>query len=299
MSEEEQEARNFVEETLTQTQLPTFITNCVKLKLPEVIEKHEEIDYKTITKRIKSKSEQYTLRFLRALAAYKIFQEIKDGVFSHTPRSLVLREDSPASINAKTCFFDCQLEAWSNLDQIVINGDSHFKNKYNKTIWQYLEGEEILSQKFDEYMTNVSNPIIKSICSNEEIIKKLNKKTIIDVAGGRGHLVISLLLKSKESTGIVFDLENVIKQGIENSKKLENVVQSRLEFKTGSFFDDEIPTGDIYLLKWILHDWGDDESIKILSNVKNSIMKNKHPQECEVLILDAIMDSSNNKMVIG
>ena len=43
-------------------------------------------------------------------------------------------------------------------------------------------------------------------------------------------------------------------------------VQNRCTYMVGNMFDD-VPKADTYIMKMILHDWSDDECVKILSNI--------------------------------
>ena len=88
---------------------------------------------------------------------------------------------------------------------------------------------------------------------------------ICDVGGGQGHLLCSILAKYPQTSGIVLELENVI-----NNKELlwanKMGVQDRCTYMAGNMFD-EVPKADAYIMKMILHDWSDDECVKILSKI--------------------------------
>jgi hypothetical protein len=103
-------------------------------------------------------------------------------------------------------------------------------------------------------------------------------KRVIDVGGSLGHFIYKILDKYPNMQGVLFDRSHVIA----NSRKLwtkdgpySNGTQERLEFVEGDFFQvDTIPEakdGDAYHLRLILHDWGDNECLAILKNVKQKI----------------------------
>jgi hypothetical protein len=88
--------------------------------------------------------------------------------------------------------------------------------------------------------------------------------TICDVGGGQGLLLKAILEKSPRSKGILFDMESVVnKHVLENASCMVDIV-------SGSFFD-SIPSADCMVLKTIIHDWNDDNAIKILTNCRKNL----------------------------
>ena len=48
-------------------------------------------------------------------------------------------------------------------------------------------------------------------------------------------------------------------------------LKSRVSFRTHNLFDPQPVEADIYILKWILHDWPDAESVKILQSLRSAL----------------------------
>jgi hypothetical protein len=86
--------------------------------------------------------------------------------------------------------------------------------------------------------------------------------TIVDVGGGRGHLLRAVLDAAPSSTGVLFDLPEVI-------ERLQ-VGHERMITTAGSFFADPLPQADAYVLMDVLHDWPDDECETILRAVRRA-----------------------------
>jgi hypothetical protein len=85
---------------------------------------------------------------------------------------------------------------------------------------------------------------------------------IVDVGGGHGVLLTTILEAAPGATGVLFDQEKVVSEA--SDKLADSPLRSRIEFAAGSFFD-EVPTGgDAYVLSRVLHDWDDDTAVSIL-----------------------------------
>ncbi|MGE5821369.1 MAG: methyltransferase, partial [Nitrososphaerota archaeon] len=88
---------------------------------------------------------------------------------------------------------------------------------------------------------------------------------VCDVGGGQGHLLCSSLVKYLHLKGTVLELDTVTKnKELLWAKKMG--VEDGCTYVAGDMFDD-VPTADTYIMKMILHDWSDDECVKILSNI--------------------------------
>ena len=89
------------------------------------------------------------------------------------------------------------------------------------------------------------------------------RSRVVDVGGGEGHLLAQILKNHPHLVGTCLDRPDVAARA---SAYLSNVAGA--EAVAGSFFD-RLPAGDVYVLKWILHDWDDDDALRILRAVRN------------------------------
>jgi hypothetical protein len=85
-------------------------------------------------------------------------------------------------------------------------------------------------------------------------------KVIADVGGGRGHLLAAVLAATPGAKGILFDLPHVIADA-------GAIASDRLALVAGDFFKSSLPPADAYMLMEVIHDWNDDDAVKILSAV--------------------------------
>jgi cyclopropane fatty-acyl-phospholipid synthase-like methyltransferase len=94
-------------------------------------------------------------------------------------------------------------------------------------------------------------------------------KKIVDVGGGHGGLLISILEAHAEMRGILFDAPSVI-DGARSRIEAAGLA-GRCDTVAGDFFN-SVPAGaDAYILKWIIHDWNDERAQTILKNCRNGV----------------------------
>ncbi|MBS9428412.1 methyltransferase [Photorhabdus akhurstii] len=167
------------------------------------------------------------------------------------------------------------------------NGRSAFEIAHGKPIFEYLDSNELLRAKFNSLMSKNSNKMIEKLF---DIYDFSQHDKILDVGGGRGNLLIKISERVKGKHYAVLDRYN-------KSPTYENI-----DFIDGDFFK-SIPLGyDLYILKNIIHDWSDNESILILENCRKAMDNNatillitlmKKPQSKFVKYLDILMDMTS------
>lgn len=101
---------------------------------------------------------------------------------------------------------------------------------------------------------------------------------IIDIGGGSGGLIASLLRHFKTMEGAVFDAPHVIEQARHNFHDVEGVYAdvgdrvAKESLISGDFFT-SVPSADVYTMKWCLHDWNDDKARTILTNIRRALVR--------------------------
>ena len=200
-------------------------------------------------------------RLLRALASLGIVHEGDERRFSLTDLGRPLRSDVPGSLRGwvRLQGRDHLWRSWGNLANAVREGQNSFRMVHGTDIWEWRAEHADESAIFDEAMRSMT------IGANASILDAYDFGqfgTIVDVAGGNGTLIAALLAAHPASRGILFDQEHVV-SGAEPILRAAGVLD-RCEIVAGSFFE-SVPEGaDAYVLKWIIHDWEDEESVAIL-----------------------------------
>jgi SAM-dependent methyltransferase len=94
--------------------------------------------------------------------------------------------------------------------------------------------------------------------------------TMGDVGGGHGHLACGLLSAYPHLRATVLDLPEVVGETARLwAPKLG--LSERCRYVAGDMFR-EVPPADAYILKSVLHNWSDDESVRILANLRRAVV---------------------------
>jgi len=208
-----------------------------------------------------------TYRLLRALASLGFLKEESLDRFSLSSQGELLRKRSSTDITRHNTAGGRpeHYQIWKHLPSMVIDGQQDaFVREYGHSAFEYAkrypEYENIFNQAMSSYSRMQTNWIIESLEKYD--FSKI--QYVCDIGGGRGHLVSKLLLKIPHLKGSILDLEYVMT----NRELLwagKIGVDNRCQYISRDMFT-SVPPADLYMMKMILHDWNDEECIKILSN---------------------------------
>jgi hypothetical protein len=116
--------------------------------------------------------------------------------------------------------------------------------------------------------------------------------TIVDVGGGHGVLLAAILAATPAARGVLFDLPDVVAGAAAHLE--QSGVADRVRVAGGSFFDGVPAGGDLYLLKHIIHDWDDEQAVRILRAVAAAAGRQATVLVIEFVIPDHDRDFSGN-----
>ena len=205
-------------------------------------------------------------RMLRGLAAWSFFDELPDGRFAATPLSDTFRSDKPGLRNMAIMLSGEAYQAWGELLYTVRTGKPAFEHVFGKNRWEKLAEDPQASEEFNAAMVEMSSRVAQSFAAAYDLG---GARTVVDVGGGNGALLIAVLRAHPEVRGILFDLA----QGLAGAEeKLAAAgVADRVTLHEGSFFESVPSGGDVYLLKSIVHDWNDERALAILKTCRHAM----------------------------
>ncbi len=210
----------------------------------------------------------HTYRLLRALASLGLLSEDRNRSFSLTASGEFLRADHPQSLRGITLLEEGpeHYAVWKHLCAIVRDGGGDgFVREFGRPIFLYAVEAPGYGAIFNEAMSSLSAGETAMVLEALATYDFSGISHVCDVGGGHGHLLCSLLAKHPHLRGTVYELPSVIEQrDLLWAQKMN--VAARCEYVAGDIFT-EVPAADAYLLKHILHDWDDADSVRILSNV--------------------------------
>src|SRR5690242_8593792 len=208
-------------------------------------------------------------RVLRALASVGVFAETEGGRFTLTPLGDCLRSDVPNSMKefARFVAMPGAARSWDNLMHCVKTGESGLRKAFGAANpFDYFKTHPEEAKIFDGAMTDNSRQSAPAVAAAYDFGKF---RQVVDIAGGRGLLLATILQRYPTVTGVLFDLPAVIEgaRGALASYGLDG----RCQAVGGDFFQ-AVPKGaDAYILKHIIHDWDDEKSVAILRKIREAM----------------------------
>jgi hypothetical protein len=206
-------------------------------------------------------------RLLRALASVGVFAETSDGRFRLTPPASTLRSDVPGSLRAfaRMIVAKSNWAAWGDLLHGVRTGELPFEHIFGVGHFEYLKARPEEDQLFSASMASISGPENAAVARSYDFGRF---GTLVDVGGAHGHLLATILRRYRRLQGILFDQPQVVASAPASGFITAAAVKKRCRVEAGSFFDDVPHGADAYLMKYILHDWTDEQAVDILSRIR-------------------------------
>jgi DNA-binding transcriptional ArsR family regulator len=228
-------------------------------------------------------------RLLRALITRGIFRQRRDGRYALTPLADTLRSDAEVSLAglARLMGLPEHRECWNHLTDAVRTGEAVIPKLHGKSGFEMLADEPVIAEIFNRAMTSMSELAVASVTAAYDFSRY---GTIVDVGGGHGRLLAAILDATPQARGILFDLPEVVAGA--PALLAEHHVADRVRVVEGSFFDEVPDGGDVYVLKNVIHDWPDDDPVKILGNVRTAAGIGKH-----VLLVECVIPRHGREFV--
>jgi ubiquinone/menaquinone biosynthesis C-methylase UbiE len=223
-------------------------------------------------------------RLLRALASLQVFEEDEDGSFRITSLGQCLVSNTPGSMRARAIIGGEELyRAWGDLLYSIQTGDSAVGHIFDMPFFQYLAQNEDAATNFNTMMAGSAVQAANAIIAAYDFSRA---KTIVDIGGGDGTLIASILNAHPQAHGILLDTPQVADSA--RNRLAAAGLSERCEVVVGDFFEAVPDGGDVYLLSWIIHDWDDEHNITILKNCRRAMQAGG-----KLLLLEEIVPGVN------
>lgn len=220
-------------------------------------------------------------RLMRALANIGVLEEREGRAFALTPIGQFLRSDVPGSLRgfARFTAYEPTWKAWGETVHSVRTGEPGFERAFGENLFDWYAKHLDESAVFDDAMTAISSTESAAVA---EAFDFSGIATLTDVGGGRGYLLATILERNRAMKGILFDLPHVVAGAPPLLR--EHGVESRVRVESGSFLETAPAGADAIIMKHIIHDWNDEDSIRILQNCHRAL-----PKGGRILVVEAVV----------
>ena len=210
-------------------------------------------------------------RLLRALASDGVFVEQEAGTFANNDASELLRGGGWGE------FAHLFGGLWYRAAEGLGPGTGPtFPDIFGTDFWSWLGHHPDERAAFDRAM-------IEGVQRRADRLLALDwrgDETVVDIGGGNGSLLVELIGRRPGLRGIVLDLP-------ETDRDETALGRLEIRFVPGSFFEG-VPRGDVYVLGTVLHNWDDEDALRILRTLREHA-----PRHARVLIVDAVVRPGN------
>ena len=220
-------------------------------------------------------------RVLRFLVSRDLLGITSDGRYKNNKASDLLREEHPYSWKGWVEFFasDWNWDIWGDAMHSVMKGGGAAEAALGLPFFDYLESNAEAGSAFNEAMQSGSTMQGLLVQERYDFSKVQH---VCDVGGGTGAVLGSLLAANPQLRGTLFELPAVAEQARANLGSLN--LLDRCEVVSGDFFESVPIEADIYTLFAVIHDWGDEEAIRILRNIGAAM-----PADGRVLVIEGVI----------
>ncbi len=198
-------------------------------------------------------------RLLVALASLELCAACDDDSFELQPMGRLLCTHQEGSLRAWSQMWCGSLaQLWAGLASSVRSGRSARHVSSGQEGFEHLERDAQRAAVFNDAMTANTYWVAQTFAQR---VSMAGVRSIVDVGGGQGALLVAVLARHPSMRGIVFDLPHAV----DGARALlsRTVPDGRGEVRSGSFFE-AVPQADAHLLKSVLHDWTDEACARLL-----------------------------------
>ncbi len=226
-------------------------------------------------------------RIMRVLAAEGIFRESEHRRFELTELGSALRSDEPSSPRDIIRMMNREpYLAFGELGHSAQTGLPAFDKVFGRPRFDWLADHPDEAALFQQAMIALSQGANEAVAEAHDFGPFAR---IVDVGGGHGQLLSEILKRHRHLSGVLFDLP----AGVQTARGRAGNFPPHTDFVAGSFFE-SVPAGaDAYILKKVIHDWNDEQAVRILRNCRDAMKPHGR-----ILVAETIIPPGNEPTTI-
>ena len=208
-------------------------------------------------------------RLMGVLVHLGLFAEPAPGQFMCTSLGALLQTEAPYSVRHYAMLMGGEwfAQAWPHLLQSVQTGTNAFEPVVGMNVYRYLQQHPTAGTVLQQAMSDLSTQEGLAI---RDAYDFTSCQTVVDVGGGRGGLLATLLQAFPALRGLLFDVPTVVESA--HAVFQTDALRGRCHLVGGDFLGAVPAGGDLYILKRILIDWTGDEARTLLTNIRRAMV---------------------------
>ncbi|GAA3417542.1 methyltransferase [Streptosporangium vulgare] len=221
-------------------------------------------------------------RLLRLLAGVGLADTDEDGRYGLTPMGALLGRDKlgPLVTLYGEDYFGA---AWRGLRHTLRTGETAFEHVFGEPVFAHLTGDPGRASVFNAGMA-AGAAFFREVPLAHDFS---GARTVVDLAGGTGALLGTVLRDHPEARGMLFDVPDVVANAPAHLDRME--VLDRCELVGGDLFESVPEGGDVYLLSRVLHDWDDERCVRLLRNCARAMAPGS-----ELLVIERVVSTDTH-----
>ncbi|XP_057953699.1 desmethylxanthohumol 6'-O-methyltransferase-like [Malania oleifera] len=268
---------------------PMALKSAVELRIADIIHSHgRPITLRQIASAIDPPAADITTlsRIMRFLVHKSIFTAFpspssdggpsSDILYGLTPSSTWLLGHAERTLAPMVLLMNhpLLLSPWHHLSDCVRDGGIAFKKAHGREVWDFAGANPEFNAMFNDAMACTARIMLDAILAGYKD-GLADVESLVDVGGGTGSAIAEVVKACPHIKGINFDLPHVVA----TAPPFPGVCHV-----AGDMFH-SIPKADAIFMKRVMHDWGDEDCIKILKNCRKAIFE----KNGKVIIIDIVL----------
>ena len=223
-------------------------------------------------------SDSVGIRLMRALAELGLVRRDEGGAYHATAKGTLLQRSHPLSLaDAAPLWGGETYAAWAEAEYSLRTGYSTFRKLYGQNLFERLRDkpEQLRSshRAFASYARHDYQTLAQAFDFGVH-------DHFLDVGGGTGELAFALLRAHPNLSATVMDLPEVV-----CAAESPNDLKGRCQFAAGDFFKQWPVSSDAVVLARVLHDWPDDDAVRILARAREAM-----PESGTLYVIEMVLD---------
>jgi len=224
-------------------------------------------------------------RLMRTLASLGILSEDANHRFSLTSLGEALKTGAPGSARSALLTFggDLRWRSWGEILYCLETGKTGVEKAFGMNGWEYLDQHSQERSWFEETMIAFHGHEPTAVAAAYDFS---GFRTVVDIGGGTGSLLATILDHYPGLRGVLFELPDVVSEA--SALIQTRGLTDRVTVEAGDFFESVPSGGEAYLLSHVIHDWNDDKCLTILGNCRKAM-----DPSGRLLIIEMVLPEGN------